>query len=287
MYEISGAFGQVRHIRIPLNTQNQQNIPTGEVPFHFNGGGWHQCNDLYRISREQGKSGHLLFFSLNDGGAFELLDKPPVQIPAASIVWIPQWCKHAYYTCPNKLWEFYWLDVAENPILRWSELFDENSMLSFSDIDVIFAEIESLFRYQNLSTYEFQIESSRIIGNIYHMLLRKKTSRQIKSTKDELIQDMIRNMESNCALDWNLSDLSKQYFISVPQLIRRFKTYTGRTPHDYLIYFRLQESVLHLKYTNLSINEIAQKNGFSSTSNFIQHFRRYFGVTPSAYRQEQ
>ena len=284
MYSIDGDFGKVRRIYVPPRTQNYKKI---EIPFYFNSGGWHNCNKLYRIERECGKKGHLLLFSLNDGGILHLHGNSPIQIPAYTVAWIPPQRGHAYYTIPDKLWEFYWLDVAEDEILHFAEIFDENSLLYLPNMDLICKEMEHLLIIRNLNRQDFQVESSRTIGNIYHYLLQKSLSNQKTGKQDELVLKIIRNMESTYESELSLLDLSSKYFISVPQLIRRFKDHTGMTPHAYLMLVRLQAATTYLQHTNLSIEEISHRIGFPSTSNFILQFRKRYGIAPSKYRKSQ
>ena len=284
MYSIDGAFGQVRLIQFP---QGIQLIQGADVPFHFKNAGWHRCNDLYRITRENSQSGHLLLFSLNDGGMLELEDHPPIPLPASSAAWIPLQHKHSYYTRPGQLWEFYWLDVAEDPCLQFDKVFGKQSILHIVNIDEISREIESLLRNRGLSRPALKVESSRIIGNIYHVLLQESLLQTNMVKQDELVQRIIRDMESRCDDDWNLSKISQNHYISVPQLIRRFKAETGMTPHAYLTMLRLQTAEMHLKYSNQAIDEISRKTGFRNVSNFIQQFRKAYGATPARYRDNK
>ena len=117
-----------------------------------------------------------------------------------------------------------------------------------------------MLRSKKSDSLEFQIESSRSIGTIYHVLLQESFHRKSSDNKkDSLVHQMIQDMESRYDHDWNLLELSNQYFLSVPQLIRRFKAQTGMPPHTYLMTLRLQAAEMHLKYTNLSVDEIAKK----------------------------
>lgn len=92
-------------------------------------------------------------------------------------------------------------------------------------------------------------------------------------------------MEGDCGREWNLPELAKQHYISVPQLIRRFKAQTGLTPHAYLMLIRLRTAEMYLNHTNMSVKEISKKVGFQHTSNFILQFQKEMGMTPSKYRQ--
>ena len=93
-------------------------------------------------------------------------------------------------------------------------------------------------------------------------------------------------MEVACHLDWNLPLLSQKYYLSVPQLIRRFRAETGMTPYAYLMCIRLQTAEMYLRHTPMTVEEISRKTGFSSTSNFILQFRKIYGSTPQKYRSQ-
>lgn len=284
MYDVNGDFGQVRSICAPIGAQNRQKP---DVPFQLSSAGWHCCNALYRIQRENGQNGHLLLFSLSDGGMLQLSDRPPVQLPASSVAWIPPRCRHAYYTSPGKLWEFYWLDVSEESSVRFQDLFDEQSILPMTGMDEITRGIEEILRSRTENKMTMQIEYSRVTGNIYHKILEESLLQRQAGKQDELVQKIIRSMESCCEQEWNLSEISKQYYISVPQLIRRFKAETGITPYAYLMTLRLQTAEIYLKYSNQTVEEISRRTGFSSTSNFIQQFRKTYEMTPAKYRSRK
>ena len=282
MYSIDGDFGKVRHIPLPIGFHNLQT----EVPFYIHNGGWHRCNDKYHIQRENGNdTGHMLFFSLSEGGRLQLDDGEILHLPASSVAWLPPHISHCYFTATGENWEFYWPHIKETPALQLKSIFQDSFCITLSDIEEIAREIESLLRSKNKNPREFQIEFSRRFSYIYHLLLQESSKQTIEQPKnDSLVWDIIHEMEAACHLDWNLPLLSQKYFISVPQLIRRFRAETGMTPHAYLMHIRLQTAEMYLKYTNMSIEEISRKTGFSGTSNFIMQFRKLYGTTPNKYR---
>lgn len=281
MYDISGAFGQVRRVTAPPLTQAERN---GSVLFHLNDAGWHSCNSLYRITRANGKQGHLLLFSLSDGGVLQLADRPPIQLPPSSVAWVPADCGHCYYTEAGKQWGFYWLDVSEKDALPFSQLFGDRVLLPLTDIKAIAEEMERLLQNRLVGRAAFLPESSRLIGNIYHLILAEVFSASERERTDEMILTITAQMDAFCEREWNASELAKQYFISVPQLMRRFKAATGTTPHAYVITVRLRVAKLYLQHTDLSVAEISRKVGFSCAGNFIKQFRGRYGLTPKNYR---
>ena len=285
MYSINGDFGKVRHIPIPFGypIQPEQKSP---APFNFSSGGWHHCNDQYHIHRTNGSSQqHLLLFSLSDGGRMQINNGTVINLPASSAAWIPPECEHSYYTAPGEQWEFYWVHLFDSPALDLQGIFASSYCLPLSRMEVIRQEFEGLLHNKHKNLREFQIESSRRFSNIYHLLLEKNTYTSTVKSNDSLVLDIIQNMETDCSRDWDLPYLSATYYISVPQLIRRFKAETGLTPHACLMFIRLQSAEMYLKYTSLSIDHISKQTGFPSTSNFIMQFKKCYGYTPKKYRE--
>ena len=63
------------------------------------------------------------------------------------------------------------------------------------------------------------------------------------------------------------------------------KKKTGMPIHQYIIYVRLLNAASLLENTALSVNEIAISCGFYDIAYFSKYFKKYFGVSPSEYRQ--
>lgn len=65
------------------------------------------------------------------------------------------------------------------------------------------------------------------------------------------------------------------------------KQETGRSLHQYLIYYRLQVAKDYLLTTQFDISEISWRCGFGSQAYFIKQFRENIGVTPKVYRRQK
>lgn len=80
-------------------------------------------------------------------------------------------------------------------------------------------------------------------------------------------------------------DVAKECCISRKQLDRIFKSYTGKTVHDYLTSVRV-EYAKQLLLGEKSVKEICYALGFENESGFVSFFKRHFGMPPGAYRKE-
>ena len=59
------------------------------------------------------------------------------------------------------------------------------------------------------------------------------------------------------------------------------------SPYDYLINYRINESMKLLKNSSLSILDISENVGFNNVSHYIQIFKKKTCQTPLEYRNSQ
>ena len=65
---------------------------------------------------------------------------------------------------------------------------------------------------------------------------------------------------------------------------KRFQKIVGRTPHDEIVRVQMNQVKTLLTGTNLSLEEIAQRTGFSHVQYLSERFQQITGVRPSKYR---
>ncbi len=82
----------------------------------------------------------------------------------------------------------------------------------------------------------------------------------------------------------SLSALAREVGMSKYRLSHRFREVVGITFRDYLRQVRLQRGKALLTAGQVSITEVAQIVGFGDLPRFDKLFKRYTGLTPSAYR---
>lgn len=82
-----------------------------------------------------------------------------------------------------------------------------------------------------------------------------------------------------------LADLAAPTGLSPRYFCRFFTEMTGRTPIDYLNFYRMERACEQLIYTRESVTEIALSCGFNDLSYFVKMFRKYKGTSPRQFRK--
>ncbi len=82
----------------------------------------------------------------------------------------------------------------------------------------------------------------------------------------------------------SLAGLARELGMSKYHLSRRFKEATGVTFRGYVLRTRLERAKVLLSRSQDSITEVAHVVGFGDLPRFDKLFKRYTGLTPSAYR---
>ncbi|CAL9611432.1 HTH-type transcriptional activator RhaS [Streptomyces sp. enrichment culture] len=81
-----------------------------------------------------------------------------------------------------------------------------------------------------------------------------------------------------------LADLADEVHLSVYHLVRVFKKATGQTPHRFLTGLRVEAAKRLLRETDLTLDQIAPRCGFTGSGALSAAFLRHTGTRPSAYR---
>ena len=100
-----------------------------------------------------------------------------------------------------------------------------------------------------------------------------------------IVQSTIRYIHKHYAENISIPDFCTRHKLTPAYLGSLFRAETGYFANNYLTQHRIHCSIHLLINTNLSINDIAQKVGFSYSSYYISCFKKQFGVSPNKYRR--
>lgn len=101
---------------------------------------------------------------------------------------------------------------------------------------------------------------------------------------DSRLAGLIDWVRANPALPHTLDSLALRALMSRRTFTRHFRQFTGTTVGDWLLGERLALSQRLLELSGHGIEQIASLAGFASPVTLRHHFRKAFGVSPSAWR---
>lgn len=157
----------------------------------------------------------------------------------------------------------------------------------------VIAEMERIvvtYRQQNFG-YEWRIKSglfsilAEIIAN--KAFLTRNEQSVMPSERLERFQKSISYIQEHYIGKITVDDLARAAGISVDHFYKFFKQISGETPMTYVNRHRTRIAANLLKYTDLSVLNVALQSGFDNVSYFIKTYKKYTGLTPSAWRKQK
>lgn len=135
----------------------------------------------------------------------------------------------------------------------------------------------------------YQLRIAMLVSHIwlelYDRLPRNETALPPKVQRDKLrVKAAMQYMQENYREQLGLDEIAEAVFISRSELCRSFQRTLHMAPMEFLMEYRIRQSLILLKNRELRILDVAEMTGFCSPSHFGTHFRKYMGCTPKEYR---
>lgn len=100
------------------------------------------------------------------------------------------------------------------------------------------------------------------------------------------LKQLVSVVEQNPQLEWDFTKEAAALRVSYPHFRRIFRQYAGTSPVNYLIKCRLHNAVWQLLHSDDQISAIAENSGIPDEFYFSRLFKKYYNLSPLAYRRE-
>lgn len=104
--------------------------------------------------------------------------------------------------------------------------------------------------------------------------------------EDQDIANAVQFIRNHACNGISIADVLRAVPLSRRALEKRFRMLVGRSPHQQIIYERINRIRSLLVTTDLPLAQIAELTGFRHSEYLTVAFKREVGVSPSAYRDE-
>jgi AraC-like DNA-binding protein/mannose-6-phosphate isomerase-like protein (cupin superfamily) len=236
------------------------------------------------------------------GSATQLLDGEELLVECGDMIFLNYGSIHSFRIHG----EFHYVNICFSPEVAGSVITERNalSLLSltafnemrhtsncgkFSFVGRERSEIEGILSAM-LKEYEEKKSAWHVVmGNYLNILLtkmlRKSELYSDGEENDEIWQEFAKFVDNNLEADLTLSDLASRCFYNPSYFSRIFKKRFQMSPFEYITTRRLQLAIKLLDETQDSIEEIAERAGFSDRGSFYRAFSKHVGMTPGEYRK--
>ncbi|GEM_PF-2314419 len=180
-------------------------------------------------------------------------------------------------------------ETIENVFDKEPDTFEFTTDLQWRD-SVLSQLISSIYieLRQNRQVDPLYIEtvSHFLSAQIVHHLSQKKllSDSGKKGLTPKLLKRVVDYIEDSLSQRITIAELAAHANMSVYHFVRMFKVATGVTPHQYIIYQRMQRADQLLNQTDFSITQIGIEVGYDVAGNFSAAYKKYRGVSPKTYR---
>ncbi|WP_270739366.1 AraC family transcriptional regulator [Massilioclostridium coli] len=140
--------------------------------------------------------------------------------------------------------------------------------------------------YQRQPYYQQRLYAKFI--DLWSMFARQKNRERQQGDKSNYPENMVEilNFIREHYADVTLNDLSKRFGYSTHHLSLNIQKHTGYKFNEIVSKFKMQNAITYLLYTEYSLNEIVDLIGYKDVGYFIKMFRKNFGISPIAYRNQ-
>ena len=184
-----------------------------------------------------------------------------------------------HYAALNELLSIFY---EEHTIYRFDSL-EHNEIFSILNKIFLISKQVSSEELKKLLIHNYFVE---FLYTLYHFKTRNiYTQDTIEDELKKKIYMITSYIHKNYHQPLSLDLLSKKFYISSFYLSHQFKRITGYTLIQYIQLTRIRNAQYSLLHTYDKITVIAEKCGFTSSSQFNRSFLKICGISPSKYRK--
>lgn len=143
------------------------------------------------------------------------------------------------------------------------------------------------------SCYELHVQSTlaeiwALVYQAYEQFLSHygTTLNPVKAKQLERLKNSLTFIYEHYQDTITLDEIAASCHTSKSEFCRLFKQVMHQTPFDFLIRYRIEQSLPLLCNEDLTITEVSDSVGFSGPSYYAEVFRKYMQCSPSRYRKE-
>jgi two-component system response regulator YesN len=179
--------------------------------------------------------------------------------------------------------EIFYADLKELNVAELKELYK----LIVRKIEEAFTEYEIELPYSDIKNFESFYTIEELKSYLYYLIDYFQNQNSIHANHKRQIIQMAMEFIRNKPIDKvNLNEVADYLNVSYPYLSKIFREQTGMTFREYIKYLKMLHAQELLNDPRNRVQEIADKLGYESPYHFTRAFKKFFGISPSEFRNQ-
>ena len=158
----------------------------------------------------------------------------------------------------------------------------ENARLYTSPFATISTPMQSYCNFVDIQLqHQTNIELEKNMVSLFKQLLMVQ---RFVPKIDNRMSRVLAYIENNIGEECSLDDLASRANLSASHFKVEFKRQTGKSSGEYLMTRRMEKARALLTHTDLPVQLIAEKVGYTNQSAFSRRFSNHFGEPPRRFK---
>jgi len=230
--------------------------------------------------REHGRKDWSLFFCTK--GKIEFGRENPIVVHEnEAFIYPPEVYQYYYVDEEETLYYFcHFTGSCVEEVLESLGLLTEQKFRPSKDFDANqFSKLKRLYELHDGQDIDCEWRMLRLLSSLSNPT-PKKEERNIFSA-------LLEEMENHYFEPFHPDAYAAKLGISVSRFTHLFKDIVGESPLHYYTSIRIANAARLLKYTNFTIQKVANSVGYDDPLYFDRVFRKWMGLSPKGFRKEQ
>lgn len=186
-------------------------------------------------------------------------------------------------------WHIYWIHLNGLMLPEiYRVMLEENKNIPIFSLEGVLDVKDLWHQILGILESEQKIKELLINEQLYHLINQLLKTNETLTTnsnkKHEKIQNVRNYLKKNFAKNISLDYLAQHFYINKYYLTRIYKETYQQTITQTLTQIRITKAKELLRYSDLSMDEIASQCGFQDASYFSKVFKKMEGESPQKYR---
>ena len=180
-------------------------------------------------------------------------------------------------------WTYVWMDFDGTMVDELLQLsgFDDDTCVQYAP------DLMDLFIFLQKNVDHCFSSGMQLCGKLYEVfytLQAKKTPADIHATQPQQhVQRALDYIHTNYTRDISVAGIAQMIGVDRRYFSRIFTQFTGVSPQQYLVNYRLEKAALLLAQKQYSIEETANSVGYTDAFVFSKMYKNKYGVSPSKW----